>query len=65
MIKVDQVLVGGEVAVEDMHGIVDTGTSLMVGGSDVVGAMTKLQVDQSCKGVEELPDITFVIGGKQ
>ena len=65
MIKVDQVLVGGEVVVEDVNGIVDTGTSLMVGGQDVVGKMTAVTVDQSCKGVSELPDVTFVISGKQ
>jgi cathepsin D len=65
MIKVDQVLVGDEVVVENMNGIVDTGTSLMVGNHDVVGSMGKLKVDPQCKGNEDLPDITFVISGKK
>jgi len=65
MIKVDQILVGDKVVVTDMNGIVDTGTSLMVGNQDVIEGMSELKVDPTCKDNSNLPDITFVISGKK
>jgi hypothetical protein len=52
------------VVIENMNGIVDSGTSLMVGSSDLLGDLADIAVDTSCKDNSSLPDVTFVIDGK-
>lgn len=59
----DQVLIGDKVVIEDMNGIVDTGTSLMVANQTVLGDLARLAVDATCKSNAALPDVTFVISG--
>mmetsp|Transcript_2353 Transcript_2353/g.5586 ORF Transcript_2353/g.5586 Transcript_2353/m.5586 type:complete len:384 (-) Transcript_2353:66-1217(-) len=45
-------------------GIVDTGTSLIVGPSSAVDKMlSKLSVAEDCSNIESLPDISFKING--
>lgn len=63
MIKVDKVLLGDKVVIENLNGIVDSGTSLMVGSADVLGDLAKISVDSSCKNNDHLPTVTFVIDG--
>jgi len=64
MIKVDQVLLGDKVIIEDMNGIIDTGTSLMVASQDVLGELANISVDPACKSNSNMLDVTFVIDGK-
>lgn len=69
MIKADNILVGGEdvglcKGREGCRVIADSGTSLLTGPTDdLFTLLSKLQVDENCRGVESLPDITFVIDG--
>jgi len=63
MIKIDKVLLGDKVVIENINGIVDTGTSLMVANGDILGELASLKVDSTCKDNSQLPDITFVISG--
>jgi len=51
------------VVIENINGIVDTGTSLMVANGDILGELASLKVDSTCKDNSQLPDITFVISG--
>lgn len=46
-------------------GILDTGTSLMVGSADLINNITSQIgiVDSSCAGIEKLPDVTINISG--
>lgn len=42
---------------------VDTGTSLLAGPTDVVGALVeKLQVADDCSNLQSLPDLGFIVG---
>lgn len=44
--------------------IADTGTSLITGPSDsVYELLDKVDVDNNCDSLQELPDITFVVDG--
>eukprot|EP00928_Gymnodinium_smaydae_P042254 TRINITY_DN28473_c0_g2_i1.p1 TRINITY_DN28473_c0_g2~~TRINITY_DN28473_c0_g2_i1.p1 ORF type:complete len:433 (-),score=29.35 TRINITY_DN28473_c0_g2_i1:74-1372(-) len=44
--------------------IVDTGTSVLAGPSDIVGSLKDaIDIRQDCSNVDELPDIQFVIRG--
>merc|ERR1740121_917757 len=45
--------------------IVDTGTSLLAGPTDIVNAfIDKLNVSSDCSNFDSLPDIGFIIGGR-
>lgn len=46
-------------------GIMDTGTSLIVGHTDVISPILKLigTVDPTCKGIESLPNVDFSFNG--
>lgn len=69
MIKVDAAFVGDtRVTLQSFSGIVDTGTSLIVGSGEVIDLMlAKIghigQVD--CSTISSLPSIAFQIGGKK
>jgi len=61
---VDKVLIDDKEVLSDFHGIVDSGTSLMVASPSVLGDLVNIKVDAGCKGLENLPKVTFVIDGK-
>lgn len=69
MIKVDAAFVGDtRVTLTSFNGIVDTGTSLIVGSAEVIDLMlAKIgkigKVD--CAQIDKLPSIGFTIGGKR
>lgn len=65
MINIDSVKLGDKVVGTNIQGIVDTGTSIMVGSKKSVGAMAALSVKQDCSSdLSTLPDVTFTISGK-
>jgi len=69
MIKVDAAFVGGtRVTLSSFNGIVDTGTSLIVGSPAVIDVML-LKIGKigpvDCKLIPTLPSIAFEIGGKK
>lgn len=42
--------------------VADTGTSLLTGPSDdLMNLLDKLNIDENCKNVRELPKLTFVL----
>lgn len=66
MIAVDSIKVGSNVIATNVKGIVDTGTSLMVGGDKTAGEILKsVSVKQDCStDVSTLPNVTFTLLGK-
>lgn len=67
MIKVDSAHVGAKPAtLTAFHGIVDSGTSLIVGSTEIIAPML-LEIGHSgqidCAKVSSLPKISFTIGG--
>lgn len=66
MINIDSITVAGHnVTVSDMRGIVDSGTSLLVGKSNIIDQITSNlpAVKSDCSNVDSLPSVTFVLGG--
>ena len=68
VVQLDAIKVGGETVATGLQGVVDSGTSVLVGGTDVfkpltdkVGSVTS-PVD--CNDTSK-PDITFVVEGKE
>lgn len=53
------------VDVTDIRGIVDSGTSLLVGKNNIIDQITSNlpAVKSDCSNIDDLPDVTFVIGG--
>jgi len=46
--------------------VIDSGTSIIVGSESLVKELTDgIEVKKTCKGIEDLPDITFTIDGKE
>lgn len=65
LIKVDSLKLGDKVIASNLKGIVDTGTSLMVANKSVIEDIANLTVKQDCStDASSLPDVTFVIDGK-
>jgi hypothetical protein len=65
MIKIDSISLGGKVIASNLKGIVDTGTSLMVGGASSIGDIAKLVVAQDCStDPSTYPDVVFTLSGK-
>lgn len=65
MIKIDAIKVGGTVVASNLKGIVDTGTSLIVGGANTIGKAARIIVAQNCStDVSTLPEVTFTLDGK-
>ena len=49
-----------EIAVDNIMGVIDSGTSLIAGPKSIVDPLIDgLTVDKKCAGIESLPDITF------
>merc|ERR1719240_1924884 len=50
---------------KDCKAAVDTGTSQLAGPSDVVQSLRELlKIDSSCLGIDKMPNLGFVIGGR-
>jgi len=65
MIAVDSIKVDGKVVATNVQGIVDTGTSLIVGGANTIGSIASIAVKQDCStATNTLPKVTFTIEGK-
>jgi len=64
VIAMDEFKVNGT-SIKAAKGIMDTGTSLIVGSKSIIDQINALigTVDSSCKGIESLPDVTVTIGG--
>lgn len=46
------------------HGVIDSGTSLIVGSADVIDKVIKnISVNSDCSNLKDLPEITFTIDG--
>jgi len=48
----------------DYYAVIDSGTSIIVGPTKLVNKLIDgIEVKRTCRGVEDLPDITFTIDG--
>jgi len=69
MINLDAIKVGGKTVASNLKGIVDSGTSMLVGASDVMKPVTDktgtAQTPMDCSNLTGKPDVTFVIDGKE
>ena len=67
MFRADNILVGGKdlgLCPNGCRLIADSGTSLITGPTDqLFDLLDKLNVDENCHDIENLPDITFVVDG--
>jgi len=46
------------------YAVIDSGTSVIVGPTKLVDELTAdIKVKRTCKGIEDLPDVTFTIDG--
>jgi len=65
VIGLDNFSINGTV-VNVTQGIVDTGTSVIVGSTDAINAINAAigPIDQACAGIENLPNVTVNISGK-
>jgi len=66
VVKLDSVKINGS-SVTVGRGIMDTGTSLIVGHSDVINPILKLigTVDPTCNNIEKLPNVSLVLSGDE
>ena len=65
-IQIDSIQQKGKDAVDmtDYKAAIDSGTSLIVGPSEVIDPVIEgITVHKSCRGIEDLPDITFTFSG--
>lgn len=66
-IKFDSMIQKGKEAIDmsKYKAVIDSGTSIIVGPSSLVNQLTDgISVNRFCKGIEDLPDITFTFDGK-
>lgn len=65
LLEADNILVNGEdlgLCKRGCRVVADTGTSLLTGPSDeLMTLLDKLNIDENCKNVRDLPKLTFVI----
>ncbi|KAL0245269.1 hypothetical protein GEMRC1_009348 [Eukaryota sp. GEM-RC1] len=65
LIKIDSFSMPGETFVMEAEGIVDSGTSLLIGPKKVIDRIAWIIRPRSdCSNLHELPPLTFVINGK-
>jgi cathepsin D len=66
VIALDSFSVKGK-TISAAKGIVDTGTSLIVGSKSIINQITESigTVDSSCKDLDKLPDVTITISGDE
>eukprot|EP00741_Cyanophora_paradoxa_P008617 tig00001355_g8341.t1 len=67
LIGMDGVSVGGKTVTKgEGRAVVDTGTSLIVGPRDAVGPIAAaVQVKPDCSNLDDLPELSFKLGGKE
>lgn len=67
-VSMDNVVVGGQkILARAIPAIVDSGTSLIVGPSQLTDVIFQLtgQVEQDCSNLKDMPDIDIVLAGKK
>ncbi len=57
--------VGGAIGTGDVFGVIDSGTSLIVGGFDMINPMLHMigRVEKDCSNIDDLPQIEFIFDG--
>ncbi|CAG9324705.1 unnamed protein product [Blepharisma stoltei] len=66
LIQIDKISVNGkEIDVQNIRGIVDSGTSALVGDNSVIKLINSEipQINTDCSNIPDLPDVTVTIGG--
>lgn len=67
LLEADNILVNGKdlgLCKHKCRVVADTGTSLLTGPSDdLMTLVDSLNIDEDCKGLKELPNLTFVLDG--
>jgi len=65
MIDIDSIKLNGSVIASNLKGIVDTGTSLIMGGTNTIADIANVSVSEDCStDAATLPPVTFTIGGR-
>lgn len=69
-VKMNDMLVGGKsvgglIATGNVKGVIDSGTSLIVGNFDIINPILHMigRVESDCSNLDELPDIEFIFDG--
>jgi len=65
-LKFDSMTQSGKASIDmsKYYAVIDSGTSAIIGPQTLVDQLTEgIKVKRTCRGIEELPDITFAIDG--
>ncbi len=62
---IDGKSVGGPIATGGVKGVIDSGTSLIIGNFDIINPILKQigQVEEDCSNIDDLPNIDFIFDG--
>lgn len=65
-LKVNGESVGGKIGAGEIYGVIDSGTSLIVGNFDLINPiLLKIgKIKSDCSNLDELPELKFVFNGK-